>query len=250
MPSPGPRTTAAVAYASAIARSGPTTVTDARPSAGGPGAGIDDVVAALVAARGRDREVGDDEHRRDPVAFPRVLDPDPPAAASPSGRPRVSTSPPALTKKFAAPASRRRSPARATAHPLTRPDGSSGASPGRGGTSAVRAEGDVERAVGLEPHLLAQREHGRAPRGSASATASSPRPMRMISVSARQVLNRSSTRANHDYARVERRARRSGSRTSMLMTVPHCSTTRRTGCMRESRGYAPALSSALCSDCA
>ena len=69
--------------------------------------------------------------------------------------------------------------------------------------------------------------------GLASSTASSPRPMRMISVSGRHVLKRSSTRANHashasmsalgDATRVEPHVDADD--------VPHCSTTRRTDCM-------------------
>ena len=77
--------------------------------------------------------------------------------------------------------------------------------------------------------------------GLESSTASSPHAMRMISVSGRHVLKRSSTRANHaTHASIARSAVAMGGspserRRSTLMTVPHCSKTRRTDCMGESR---------------
>ncbi len=137
------------------------------------------------------------------------------------------TSPPAFTKKHVAPAARRISPARATAHPLTMPDGSSGASPGRGATCAW-APNEMSNAPPLLCRTSSLNARTSHTSGLASCARRSPRPIRMISVSGRHVLNRSSTRRNQA-KQVSTTCSSIRSRTSTVITVPHCSSIRSTG---------------------
>ena len=147
-----------------------------------------------------------------------------------TGRPWVRTSPPAFTKKHDAPAARSISPARATAHPFTMPDGSSGARPGRG-VSSARAPNEMSNAPLLSSRICSLNASTSRTSGFASSTRSSPRPICMISVSERQVLKRSSTCRNHR-KHASATASSIGSRTSTVITVPHCSSVRRSGHIR------------------
>ena len=93
--------------------------------------------------------------------------------SSGSARPRTTTSPPALTAKSRIPASSRIETTRSTLQPLTRPDGSTVVS------EAARASKNPSVATRSWSHCARIARTS----GCASATASSPRLMRLISLS-------------------------------------------------------------------
>lgn len=132
-----------------------------------------------------------------------------PGAASPA----TWTSPPPLTAWWWLPWPRSSSLARSIAQPFTSPVGS----------GVPR-----QRTVKYPPVSAASsspRANTSATSGSASATASSPRPIRLTSLSGRNVLNNASTRCSQATTSAIGAVQSPGSRTSMLKTVPmQCST--------------------------
>ena len=159
------------------------------------------------------------------------------------GRPRTTTSPPALTQKHDAPASRSISLTRATAQPFTNPEGRAVRAV-RGATIAWGHERDVERSAALPSHLVAESKHDAyvgARILDGALAAADPHDLGLRTPGAEQVVDALEPReARVDDVLDDR------SRTSTLITVPHSSSTRRTGCVESAR----ARSSALCSDCA
>ena len=139
-----------------------------------------------------------------------------------------------------APASSSIVAARSTAQPFTSPEGSSGPSPGRGSTAA-RAPNVMSNAPPLNLQTSSHSARTVVTSGLASREGSSPRPMRLISLSSRHVLNSSSTRSNHRY-NASITSGSTSSTTSTPIAVPQSSSTRRTA------QAMPARSSADCSD--
>ena len=99
-------------------------VTESTPSGGAAGVRVDDVIAADVGARGRDREVVRLDDGRDLVADPRVLDADAPARLGHRVAAQADVAARVDDVVRAAPASSSSSAARSTDQPLTSPDGS------------------------------------------------------------------------------------------------------------------------------
>src|SRR3954468_5381712 len=171
---------AAVAYASAVARSGPTMVTDSSPLAGAPVCG-----STMCAPRSYSPDVATARSSTARTAASWSCStgwrtPTRPRRAG-GGRPRATTSPPALMQKRSAPAAVRSRAAPSIAQPLTRPDGSRRPA-GRAG----------KKTRGLRSSAR-QRLSTSSTAGRQSASVISPRSSRLISLSSRKVLKVAST---------------------------------------------------------